>query len=83
MQKRKRNALRRNARKIIEDAGGRAAVAKHFAISHFAVTKWYGSRIPQDRILPLCDLANTQRGDQYWHAERLLATSPNDGRDLV
>ena len=73
MKKLKKDALKKNAKKIIEDAGGMPVVAKHFDINHWSVNKWHmKGRIPQDRIVPLCALANDTRGDGYWDSTKLL-----------
>lgn len=73
MKKRTKAALKKNAQKIIEDAGGMPAVSKHFEINHWSVNKWHmKGRIPRDRIVPLCLLANKTRGDEYWDSTKLL-----------
>lgn len=62
----------RNVRNAIDQAGGRAGLARYFKTTHWSINKWYRrGRIPSDRIKEVCRLANKQ-GSKTWTPELLL-----------
>ena len=73
MKKLKKDSLRKNAVKVIDELGGPSKVAELFDLTPWAVSKWrISGRIPADRIKPLCRVANKARGDGYWTTDKFL-----------
>lgn len=62
--------------KAIAAAGGNAAVARHFNLTAWAVNKWgralHGEgQVPAERVVALCELANTHEGVVLYTPEDL------------